>query len=453
VARDLFDFLWDKEEWASKENSVRPYDRHTPDLRSMPIMIQFAAPLFVVLPWTLFTGSLGIDPAGSSQEVDAARVKRLINQLDSPKFAERQAAAKELRKVGEPAVPALREAARRDESLESRRRAEALIQTIRQDTVKRLVSHLESLNSSMQRIEKELRKIGKPAVAPLQEATRDNADFHRRVEGLLRLIEQDEFNAILKQAKDAEQKKHYQSAAAILSKAIDDLKARIGNASSGDVPLLTEAFMRLAGVRRKMGDFTGAAQAYDRATYYSNYNREKRLEIERECEQMLADLMPRWEKAVRKNIGKNPALKALTAKYPLVLLHSRRFAGGGYLQSAYSFIYETADEKKHFNDVQLLFDNGRGDRTFQVNMLGGQRNTVADLGAVDFEADSLKMPRSKDAGTEATAINNHVYLEKVEDSQGNSFLVVFQVIAVDPANQYMAFIWRRLPGGKIVRRN
>jgi hypothetical protein len=408
--------------------------------------------LFVTLPWTLLTGSLDVDPPGK-HEPDAARVKQLISQLDSPKFADRQTAAKELRKIGEPAIPALSETARLHESLESRRRAEALVRAIRQDSLNRLVARLAELNSSMQGVEKDLRKIGTPAVAALQEATRNNAGFRRRVAGLLRQIEEDEFARVLNTAKLAEQKKDYSTAATILGKAIDELKAKIGD-NSGDEPLLTQAFMRLAGVRQNLNDFIGAAEAYNRAAYYSNYNREKRAEIESECARMVAGLMPVWEKEVRKKIDRNPAMKKMAAKYPLILLHSRRFAGGRYLQSCYSFIYESSDEKKHFNDVQLLFDNGGGNRTFQVNMVGNQKNSVTDLGEADFEADPLKTRHPiKVAHDSETAIANHVYLEKVEDDRGNSFLVVFQVIAVDPGSRYMAFVWRRLPGGKIVRQN
>ena len=51
------------------------------------------------------------------------------------------------------------------------------------------------------------------------------------------------------------------------------------------------------------------------------------------------------------------------------------------------------------------------------------------------------------------AVNGHVYLEKVEDTNGNRFFVLFKVLAVDEQSRYMAFVWRCLPGGKIVRRN
>jgi hypothetical protein len=51
------------------------------------------------------------------------------------------------------------------------------------------------------------------------------------------------------------------------------------------------------------------------------------------------------------------------------------------------------------------------------------------------------------------AILGHVYLEKVEDTNGNRFFVLFKVLAVDEQSRYIALTWRRMPGGTIVRRN
>jgi hypothetical protein len=52
--------------------------------------------------------------------------------------------------------------------------------------------------------------------------------------------------------------------------------------------------------------------------------------------------MQQWEKDVRARLDKDAKLKALAAKHPLVVLHSRAlYAGGDYGQSAYSFIHES----------------------------------------------------------------------------------------------------------------
>jgi hypothetical protein len=172
---------------------------------------------------------------------------------------------------------------------------------------------------------------------------------------------------------------------------------------------------------------------------------------------MVPLLTPIWEKTVRDKVTRDPALKTLLANHSFVLLHSRDlYADGDYLHSTYSFIYETADENKHYNDVQLQFDKGGQNRTFGVNMVTNQRNTVADLGLVDFNIDPspARAPDYKERGRdEHQAITGHVYLEKVEDTNGNRFFVLFKILGVDEQSRYMAFVWRRLPGGKVVRRN
>lgn len=170
-------------------------------------------------------------------------------------------------------------------------------------------------------------------------------------------------------------------------------------------------------------------------------------------------LLAEWEKATRANIDKNPALKALAARYPLVILHSRRYVGGNYHKSAYSFIDRTADESKHNNDVQLLFDNGSGDNTFCISMHTGQQDLMADLGFADF----TKNPDPKKIDLDGEGLNSwdprsgkavegHVYLLRVRDTNGNKFYVLFQVVAVDKGSRYVAFLWRLLPGGRIIRR-
>lgn len=167
------------------------------------------------------------------------------------------------------------------------------------------------------------------------------------------------------------------------------------------------------------------------------------------------ELLTTWRKEVLDKLETDPGFTALLDKHPLVLLHSRQHfcSGGNYRNSAYSFNCATSDERRHGNDVQLLFHNGGQPGTFEVNMLVSQQNLVADLGAVDFGDD----PDPKDADGElwmvsGKAIPGHVYLLKVRDDRGNHFHVIFKVVAVDPGSNYMAFVWRMLSGGKVVTR-
>src|SRR5262245_45034999 len=66
-------------------------------------------------------------PPSPGAEPDPDRVDRLIRQLGSDRFKEREAAAKALEELGEPALPALKRAATDSPDVEVRRRAEALL--------------------------------------------------------------------------------------------------------------------------------------------------------------------------------------------------------------------------------------------------------------------------------------------------------------------------------------
>jgi hypothetical protein len=166
-------------------------------------------------------------------------------------------------------------------------------------------------------------------------------------------------------------------------------------------------------------------------------------------------LTKHWEKEVRTRLEKDDKLKT-ALKHPLVILHSRAlYAQGDYKRSAFSFIHESADETKHGNDVQLLFHNGGTPNTFVVNMVVGQQNLIVDLGKTDFAKDpdpaAINIDDRRVVGGAAHAREGHVYLERVRDGRGNSFYVLFQIVAVDRESRYMGFIWRKLPGGTVTK--
>lgn len=175
-----------------------------------------------------------------------------------------------------------------------------------------------------------------------------------------------------------------------------------------------------------------------------------------------ADALVRgWEKEVRQRLSKDPKLNSLIEKHSLALIHSRYLYGapdGAYRRSAFSFTAENSDPKVHRNEVQLLFHNGRDNgNTFEFNMIVGQRNIVVDLGPTDFHLDFDFLRKVLDSADERDddigmadlpAKEGHVYLQRVKDSHGNHFYALFQVVALDPDSRYMAFVWRKLPGGK-----
>jgi hypothetical protein len=163
--------------------------------------------------------------------------------------------------------------------------------------------------------------------------------------------------------------------------------------------------------------------------------------------------MKEWEDAVRKRIAKDDRLKKLAAKHKLALLHSRAQygKGGKYGMSAFSFLFETADDKAHGNIAQLIFDNGGGERKFAVI---GPWCLLVDLGEVEFDQDpdpkKISVTHAGFIPLGAEAKEGHVYLERVRDQPGNNFYALVEVVSVDPGSRYVAFLWRKLPGGKVV---
>jgi hypothetical protein len=107
--------------------------------------------------------------------VDAERVKRLIADLDSERFATREQANRELEQLGQPALELLRMAA---PSAEGKRRLEGLIEKLEkgelsQDDLRilRAVEVLEMVGSKQAREVLESLAKGEPAAWLTAEAT------------------------------------------------------------------------------------------------------------------------------------------------------------------------------------------------------------------------------------------------------------------------------------------
>jgi hypothetical protein len=167
----------------------------------------------------------------------------------------------------------------------------------------------------------------------------------------------------------------------------------------------------------------------------------------------LGKLLPEWRRAVEETMARDPVLKDLAGRYPLVLLHSRRFYGDEP-QCDFSFISATPGGGYDHNRAQILFDNGGDPRQLVLNGIGDEVNLVLDLGRVDFTRDPDLTPHGLEARWMVysfEAVAGHVYLLRYRDPRGNDFWVLFQVVAVDRDSNYLAFVWRRLPGGKVAR--
>jgi hypothetical protein len=83
-----------------------------------------------------------------SPAADAARLKALVARLGSDEFRTREEATGELRRLGEVAAPALREALRRRPSPEVRRRAERLLARVAADDRRTSARALEVLEQA-----------------------------------------------------------------------------------------------------------------------------------------------------------------------------------------------------------------------------------------------------------------------------------------------------------------
>jgi hypothetical protein len=84
-------------------------------------------PLALVLG--LYAGMLAITPAPADDKPDVAKIQKLIDQMGSDTFEDREAAAKALGAIGEPALELLRKAVQNGEP-EVRKRAEDLVRKI-----------------------------------------------------------------------------------------------------------------------------------------------------------------------------------------------------------------------------------------------------------------------------------------------------------------------------------
>jgi tetratricopeptide (TPR) repeat protein len=132
-------------------------------------------------------------------------------------------------------------------------------------------------------------------------------------------------------------KKNYQKAAKLLRKGADRAAKRYAQEGrTGEDAPLTATLVHLARAYRGLDDHERALEAYQDAQRYTGANANKDQQITQEVTRWTAGLMAGWKKEVKAKIGKDPILEAFAAKYPLVLLHSRRYGGGHYLWSAYS---------------------------------------------------------------------------------------------------------------------
>ena len=95
--------------------------------------------------------AVGVVPAaGQAESPSPKQIDQLILQLGSDDFEAREAASKELKDMGEPALPALRKAVQSGDA-ESRRRAQELVRAIERPLVEKARASLEALGANIWR--------------------------------------------------------------------------------------------------------------------------------------------------------------------------------------------------------------------------------------------------------------------------------------------------------------
>jgi len=143
---------------------------------------------WIVFSLPLVAASSGMSAAEPAPEKLAARIERLIEQLDDNQFKVREAATAELLRIGVPAMPALRRAFAESSSAEVRCRARKLMDTIAPryeghsagwHWIYRSISHGQSFQATDRNIESLELRVARlnavPPAAPLEVEVRDPA--------------------------------------------------------------------------------------------------------------------------------------------------------------------------------------------------------------------------------------------------------------------------------------
>lgn len=130
-----------------------------------------------------------------------AKIKQLIKQLGSTDFGEREAATKELAKIGQPALEALRNAANTGD-VETRRRAKELLEPL--ETALKLEPLLKQFASEKKADQnaavKELAELGEPAREALRKIAKEHKDpaVRERAEAFVKGTDPEGIAALIK---------------------------------------------------------------------------------------------------------------------------------------------------------------------------------------------------------------------------------------------------------------
>lgn len=140
---------------------------------------------------------VGSPRENAGQAATSDRIAALIKQLGDDEFTKREAATKELTDIGEPALAALRKAATSSADLETRRRAERIIQTIETRAAEAAIQRQLAAFKGKWNVEftngvKEVCQIHKDRTASVAEPLRSSNGKVEVKDGSIVLVFQDE---------------------------------------------------------------------------------------------------------------------------------------------------------------------------------------------------------------------------------------------------------------------
>ncbi|HMP03694.1 MAG TPA: hypothetical protein PKC45_14450 [Gemmatales bacterium] len=171
-----------------------------------------------------------------------------------------------------------------------------------------------------------------------------------------------------------------------------------------------------------------------------------------EAKARIGYLTATWKQAIERKIAGNRQLRDLTNRNRYYFIHARTMARTqDYSNCAFNFVVESMDQEVHKGNVHFVFQPGNDAKVAEVNVGPGSHNLIADLGPVDFNRDvdprSIDVTREDGWRLATTITEGHVYLIRVFDDSGNRFFVMMKVFHMPENGEYLAFVFRLLPGG------
>lgn len=158
-----------------------------------------------------------------------------------------------------------------------------------------------------------------------------------------------------------------------------------------------------------------------------------------------------WKATLDRKIAADPALKASIGRARYYFIHAKSlWKTQDFNNCAFNFMLNSMDQEVHKGDVHFAYHASGEAKSIDVNVGPGTNNLIADLGTIDYNQNvdprSIDVTRPDGWLLTAKAQEGHVYLIRVFDERGSRFFVQLMIFHVDPNGDYIAFVYRVLPG-------